>query len=135
MLARSYILAIVSTYSTQNIDLFKYLPSEVVVQRGSVKEVFLEILQNSQENTCARFSFLITFQALNVHKAFRRRPGRLLNVLRTFKTYKFTKKEALAQVLSYEFCKTSKNTFFNRTPQVAASVPSTETHMSRMSRV
>ena len=51
MLARSYILAIVSTYSTQNIDLFKYLPSEVVVQRGSVKEVFLEILQNSQENT------------------------------------------------------------------------------------
>ena len=57
MLARSYILAIVSTYSTQNIDLFKYLPSEAVVQRGSVKEVFLEILQNSQENTCARFSF------------------------------------------------------------------------------
>ena len=135
MLARPYILAIVSTYSTQNIHLFKYLPSEAVVQRGSVKEVFLEILQNSQENTCARVSFLITFQALNVRKAFRRLPGRLLNVLRTFKTYKFTKKETLAQMLSCKFCKTSKNTFFNRTPQVAASVPSTEPHMSRMSRV
>ena len=32
---------------------------EAVVQRCSVKKVFLEILQNSQENTCARFSFSI----------------------------------------------------------------------------
>ena len=31
--------------------------SEAVVQRYSVKKVFLEILQNSQENTCARVSF------------------------------------------------------------------------------
>ena len=30
---------------------------EVVVRRCSVKKVFLEILQNSQENTCARVSF------------------------------------------------------------------------------
>ena len=29
------------------------------VQRCSVKEVFLEISQNSQENTCATASFLI----------------------------------------------------------------------------
>ena len=28
-------------------------------QRGSVKKVFLEILQNSQENTCARVSFFL----------------------------------------------------------------------------
>ena len=28
------------------------------------KEVFLEILQNSQENICARVSLLINFQAL-----------------------------------------------------------------------
>ena len=28
-------------------------------QRCSVKELFLEILQNSQENTCARVSFLV----------------------------------------------------------------------------
>ena len=32
---------------------------EAVVQRCYVKKVFLEILQNSEENTCARASFLI----------------------------------------------------------------------------
>ena len=37
---------------------------EVVVQRCSVKKVFLEISQNSQENTCARVSFLIKLQVL-----------------------------------------------------------------------
>ena len=30
---------------------------EAAVQRCSVKKVFLEISQNSQENTCARVSF------------------------------------------------------------------------------
>ena len=30
-------------------------------------------------------------------------------------------KETLAQVFSYEFCEISKNTFFDRTPPVAAS--------------
>ena len=33
----------------------------------------------------------------------------------------FIKKEALAQVFSSEFCEISKNTFFHRTPLVAAS--------------
>ena len=33
-------------------------------QRCSVKKVFLEISKNLQENTTARFSFLIKFQAL-----------------------------------------------------------------------
>ena len=51
--------------------------SEAVVRRCSVKKVFLEISQNSQENTCARVSF--------------------------------------------EFCEISKNTFFHRSPLVAAS--------------
>ena len=37
--------------------------TEVVVQRCSVKKVFLEITQNSQENTWARISFLIKLQA------------------------------------------------------------------------
>ena len=32
-------------------------------QRCSIKKVFLEISQNSQENTYARVSFLITLQA------------------------------------------------------------------------
>ena len=33
--------------------------SEAVVQRCSVKKVFLEISQNSQQNICDRVSFLI----------------------------------------------------------------------------
>ena len=65
-----------------------------------MKKVFLNISQNSQENTCARVSFLIKLQA---------RPCN------------FSKKETLAQVFSCEFCEISKNTFFYRTPLVAAS--------------
>ena len=34
----------------------------------------------------------------------------------------FIKKEALAQVFSCEFCEIFKNTFFHRTPLVAASL-------------
>ena len=37
--------------------------TKATVQRCSVKKVFLEISQNSQENTCARASFLIKLQA------------------------------------------------------------------------
>ena len=37
-------------------------PWEAVAQRCSVKKVFLLISQNSQENTCARVSFLIKLQ-------------------------------------------------------------------------
>ena len=56
--------------------------------RSSRPKVFLEILQNSQEKTCARVSFLIKLQA-----------------------------SCLAlQVFSCEFCEISKNTFFNKTP-------------------
>ena len=36
--------------------------TEVVAWRYSVKKMFLNILQNSQENTCARVSFLIKLQ-------------------------------------------------------------------------
>ena len=68
---------------------------EAVVQRCSVKKVFLEISQNSQENTFARVSFLIKLQAC--------------------------KKEALAQVFSCEFYEISENTFLDRTPLVPAS--------------
>ena len=35
---------------------------EAVVPRCSVKKLFLKILKNSQENTCARVSFLIKLQ-------------------------------------------------------------------------
>ena len=36
---------------------------EAVVRRCFVKQVFLEISQNSQENTCARASLLIKLKA------------------------------------------------------------------------
>ena len=35
---------------------------EAVIQRWSVKKVFLKILQNAPENPCARVSFLIKLQ-------------------------------------------------------------------------
>ena len=73
---------------------------EAVVRGCSVKKVFLEISQNSQENTCARVSFLIKLQVSACN---------------------FIKKETLAQVFSCEFCEISKNIFSYRTPLVAAS--------------
>ena len=57
-------------------------------QRSSAKKVFLEISQNSKENTCARVSFLVKVQACS-----------------------FIKKGTLTQVFSCEFCKISQNTF------------------------
>ena len=54
--------------------------------------MFLEISQNSQENTCARVSFLIKF-----------------------------KKETLAQVFSCEYCEISKDTFFTEHLRATAS--------------
>ena len=39
-----------------------YLKTEAVVRGCSVKKLFLEISQNSQEDTCARVSFLINLQ-------------------------------------------------------------------------
>ena len=42
-------------------------------QKCSVKQVYLEILQNSQESTCARVSFLIKLHALGIGE--KREPG------------------------------------------------------------
>ena len=55
-----------------------------------MKKMFLEILLNSQENTCAGVSLLIKFQASACN---------------------FIKKENLVQLFSCEFCEISKNTF------------------------
>ena len=55
--------------------------TEAVVQRYSVKKMFLEISRNSQENTCARDSFT--------------------------KVATLLKKESLALVFSCEFCEIS----------------------------
>ena len=63
--------------------------SEVVTRSCSVEKVLLKIFKNSQENTCARVSFLIKLQT----------PGN------------FIIKEALAQVFSYEFCQIFMKTF------------------------
>ena len=66
----------------------------------SKSEVKLKILQNSQENNCARVSFLIKLQA---------------------EACNFSKKETLTQVFSCQFWEIFKKTFFHRTPPVAAS--------------
>ena len=52
--------------------------------------MFLEISQNSQENTCTRVSFLIKLHA-------------------------FIKKETLGQMFSCDFCEISKNNFLQNT--------------------
>ena len=44
-------------------NVINLVATEAVAQRCSVKKMFLEISQNSQENTCARVSFLIKLQA------------------------------------------------------------------------
>ena len=72
--------------------------------KSSYLKVFyktLEISQNSQENPCPRVSFLIKLQVPSCN---------------------FIKKEALAQVYSWEFCEIFKNTFFHRAPLVAGSI-------------
>ena len=51
---------------------------KAVVRRCSVKKVLLEISQNSQENTCARDSFLIKLQACIFIKKRLWRPATLL---------------------------------------------------------
>ena len=64
--------------------------------RGDLyKKVFLKFSQNSQENSCARASFLIKLQA---------------------ETCNLISKETLAQLLSCEFCEIFKNTFFYSKP-------------------
>ena len=42
--------------------------TEAVDRKYSVKNLFLEISQNSQENTCARVSFLIKLQAWGLER-------------------------------------------------------------------
>ena len=93
--------------------LFNNLQICVVVRGCSVKKVFLEISQISQENTCARVPFLIKLQALGLMP----------------EACNFIKKEALAQVFSCEVCEVSKNTFFYRPLPAAASVVSVKLQM------
>ena len=79
----------------------KKIPREAVAQRCSVKRVILEIVQNSQENTCARVSFSIKLQT----------PATLL------------KRRLWHRCLPANFAKLLRTFFFHRSPTVAASVP------------
>ena len=76
--------------------VFFWRPSEAATGGVLQEKVFLEISQNSQENTCARVSFFCNF----------------------------VKKETVAQVFSCEFCEISKNTFFTEHLWATASGPS-----------
>ena len=87
MAASCYLIEVLFNAFLYNL---KFLNKESVAQTCSVRNVFLEISQNSQGNTCAGVYFLIKLQA----------------------ACNFIKKETLAQVFSYEFCEISKNIFF-----------------------
>ena len=67
--------------------------------------MFLEILQNSQENACVIVLFSIKLYAWGLPEACN-----------------FIKKETLAQVFSCEFCKISENTFFTEHLRTTASI-------------
>ena len=82
----SYVRIFVDSFKFEKSFRFCKQETEAVVRRCSIKKVFLEIWQNSQENNCPRESFLIKLQAI--------------------------KKDSLAQVFSCGFCEISKDTFF-----------------------
>ena len=88
----AYLLVLMS-YDSSNMNLGNIetiVSSEAVVRRCFIKKMFLEILQNSQENTCAKVSFLIKLLA---------------------EACNFVKKETLAHVFSYEFSKILRTPF------------------------
>ena len=61
ILSRTYI------FLTNNFDKKRQQLSEAAIHSSSVKKVFLKVLQNSQESTCAKVSFLIKLQARGLH--------------------------------------------------------------------
>ena len=99
MFCKKGVLKNFSKFLEKNLCLCNFIKKETLTQAeaatGGVlwKKVFLKISQNSQENPCARVSFLI--------KNFKK----LFNI-------KLYLKETLAQVFSCEFCEIFKNTFF-----------------------
>ena len=63
----NYVASVANAYSKSAVSALKHgmkvRLTEAIVRRCSVKKVFLEIFQNSQENTSARVSSLIKLQA------------------------------------------------------------------------
>ena len=97
---------------------FSIQHSEAVVQMCSVKKLFLEISQNSQENTCTRFSFLIKLQVSFLinrlcHRCFPVNFEKFLrtSLLQNTSGLQLIKKEALEQVFSCEFCEILRTLF------------------------
>ena len=62
-------LFILFLHTASSLTLFLF--SEAVAQRCSVKKAFIEISQNSQENICARVSFLTKWQASGLQLYFK----------------------------------------------------------------
>ena len=61
--------ALIFLTSSRRIEMERWFTmAGVVVQRCSVKKLFLKISQNSQENTCARVSSLIKLQPYVIKK-------------------------------------------------------------------
>ena len=66
------------------INIFlEFIHTEAVVQRCSVKKVFLKISQNSQENTCVGVSFLQVL-GLQLYEKRDSNTGVFLWILRNF---------------------------------------------------
>ena len=93
-----------------------HLASEAAAQRCSVKQVFLEILENSLENTCARVSFLIKLKEAPA-QMFSCEFDRISKRPATF-----LKKRLWHLCFLASFAKFLRTPFFHRIPPVAASV-------------
>ena len=77
-------------------------------QRCSIKNMFLKILQNLQENTCARVSFLIKFQDVLCMFSFR-----LVNRgLQAFQKVKSTESKSCIWTILTQYLLKIKNTHF-----------------------
>ena len=87
----------------------------------SITKVFLEISQSSQENTCARDSFLINCRPEVCNFIKKETLAQVFSCEFCEKACNFNKKETLAQVFFCELCGISKYTFLQRRPLVAAS--------------
>ena len=72
---RQYICETNATVSFSETD---YNGSEAVARRCSVKIMFLEIWQISQENTCVRVSFLIKLQTSGLHNFIKKTLAQVL---------------------------------------------------------
>ena len=73
------------------------------------EKVFLQISQNSQENTCARVSFPWFFAKFLIIAFIIEHLWWLL--LNFWNSFQLCYKRTQVQVFSYEFCKTSENSF------------------------